>query len=409
MDNSEKKRLVNLKKQFKQLYGSGADVVIRSPGRAEIIGNHTDYNHGFALSACISNSFIALFKKRKDDNFRIFSTNFSKTKPLAFNLDEIQKDEINGWVNYAKGVIKSLLDQGYKITNGADILIDSDIPVGAGVSSSAAYELAIAFGMGNLNKFKINPMKIALLCQQAENKFVNSPCGFLDQGSIAFGKAGKMVFMDFKPKDGAPVSSVRLIPSDLGKNCCFVVAVDKTVKRELGTSGYPARRKMCEESLLFWNKTLNKKVTALRDVTTVDFKKYSNDLNKWNPVMRKRVEHVVYENERVLEAIRALRKKDIKKFGMLLTESGKSALSLFELDEKTPELTFLFNEGQKMPGVIGIRNMGGGFSAVILALVENKKMADFQKHLSAKYKQKFGGKLEFIEFKATGGVGLVNL
>lgn len=404
-----KARLKRVQRVFKRIYGVKEDLVVRSCGRAEIIGNHTDYNHGFTLSNCISKSFLLLFKKRKDKKVRIFSSNFKTPAPLEFDVDHIVKDEENRWVNYAKGVILELAKNGFKLA-GADIYLDSEVPSSGGVSSSAGFELGIAVGMLKLYKKSLDPMKMALLCQKAENNFVGSPCGFLDQGSIAFGKSQKMVFMDYEPKKNEPVSEVSTITASVdGQGASFVVVVDKNAKRELGLTGYPARRKMCEESCIFWSKVLKRKVKSLRNVSVSEFEKFKDELNSLNSVMRKRVEHIVYENQRVLDAVIALKKKDLVKFGQLLTESGRSALELYDLDEKTPELTHLYNFGKTLPGVLGIRNMGGGFTATILALVKKNKMNDFTREMALSYKNKFGENLEFIEFKVTNGVGVLKV
>lgn len=404
------KRIKVLKKQFHASYKTREDLIVRSPGRAEIIGNHTDYNQGFALSACISKSFLVLFKKRDDKYVQIYSNNYPTKRPVIFSKDKlIKKDSKQTWTNYARGVIQELCKR-YGNQRGADILIDSNVPIGTGVSTSAALELAIAYGFLTLSKQKVDRLTLALLCQKVENNYVGTPCGFLDQGTIAFGKSGKLIFLDFLAKENSPVSKISLTPANLEKfHVSFVVVVDKTAKRELGASGYPARRKMCEDSLSFWARVLNKKITSLRNVTVKDFEKYQDRLNNKDELMRKRVEHIVYENERVLDAKNALKQEDIAKFGNLLTESGKSALSLYELDERTPELTFLFEYGRTLEGVIGIRNMGGGFSATILALVKKKKLPFFKRKLNLSYQKKFGRDLEFIEFKVTGGVSILKL
>ncbi len=404
-----KKRITALRKKFQARYGHESDLIVRSPGRAEIIGNHTDYNQGFALSCCISRSIIALFSKRKDHTIRIFSQGFSQT-PLEFlTTTAIAADLRNPWVNYAKGVVQKLKeDYGDKILSGADILLDSNIPIGSGVSSSAAYELAIAYGLMFLNKIKAEKIKIALLCQKAENDFVGSPCGFLDQGTITFGKQNHLVFLDFLPKGDKPVSQVKTIPIDLDQmDVEFVIAVDKVAKHDLGASGYPVRRKMCEDSLIFWREKLKRKVKSLREVTKIEFQKFKSELERYHPVMRKRVEHVINENDRVLAAVKALKDQRVEKFGELLTKSGESALILYELDEKTPELTFLYNFGKSLPGVLGIRNMGGGFSATILALVRKGESTKFMDKVTREYKKKFNRELLMIKFNITPGVGYI--
>lgn len=410
LDDEEdlKRRVEEINKKFKTIYNSLPELVVRSPGRAEIIGNHTDYNHGYALSTAISNSTLALFKKNNTNSIRIFSNNFSTQEPVIFAINQkIAHDEKNTWSNYARGVVEELQKKNI-ITVGADVLIDSNIPMGAGVSSSAAYELAICLGLLKVSGQALSELEMALLCQKAENLYVKSPCGFLDQGSIMFGKHGQLVFMDFLPQDGNPVTKVENVTTRLSDSGgSFVVAVDKTAKRELGTSGYPARRKMCEDGLPFWSKVLNKEVESLRFVTPIEFEQHKAELEKISPEMGKRAEHIIYENERVLKAIEALKNDDVSLFGKLLTEAGESALFLYELAQDTPELLFLFEEGKKMPGVLGIRNMGGGFSATVLALVKKEQLGEFKKNLSNLYKNKFNSNLDFIEFNLTNGVGVL--
>ncbi|HUD18894.1 MAG TPA: galactokinase family protein [Patescibacteria group bacterium] len=396
-------RIEKLREQFTDVYQSPPTVISRAPGRAEILGCHTDYNFGFALAAGISRSTLGFFSKRTDNNIHAASTAYPG-EPVEFSLTHISCDEKNTWVNYVRAVVRELLQNGYHI-GGANILIDSTVPKSGGVSSSAALELAVAFGLLALYKQKIDRTKIALACKTAENSdLVKSPCGFLDQGASAFAKDGAMVFFDFLPKGDSPVSSVRVVDAKLNpKEVSFVIPVDLTLERQLGETGYVARRKMCEDSLPFWSDVLHKEVKSLRDVALSDFLKFRSALEKKNQVMRKRVEHIIYENDRVMKALPALKNGDLATFGRLLTESGVSGLTLYGLDENTPQLTFLVTYGRTLPGVLGMRNMGGGFSAIALALVKKQAMKSFQKTLSEAYKKKFHRTLTYIEFSLTQG------
>ena len=406
MDNN---RILNLKEQFVKIFGREAEKIVISPGRAEIIGNHTDYNNGYALAAAIENTFVFLSAKRTDNKISACSTSFDN-KVISFEIaKDITPDADNSWNNYLRGVVSELLKHNFELES-CDIMIDSNVPLSGGVSSSAALELGVAYTVLPKQNIKddINfKTKIARICQLAENNYINSPCGFLDQGAVALGDENKMVFLDFMPKGDMPVSDVAQVPADLG-DYEFILSVDPSVKRQLGLSGYPARRKMCEESLPIWSDLLQKKISSLRDVTVSDFNKYKDFFENKDPVMRKRIEHVIFENERVLKAKEALKKGDIQAFGKLLTESGKSALELYELDEKTPELTYLLHESLKQKGVIGSRNMGGGFSAIIISLVEKAEVENFKKGLSAIYEGKFGVPLEFIKFKAAKGIHILH-
>ncbi len=396
--------------QFWTLFGAMPEVLVTSPGRAEIIGNHTDYNHGFALAVAIEQHLTVLFRKRTDGVVRLFSTSYPDAGILAFSLSEpIDHDPLHTWTNYPRGVINELLKTDAQLS-GADILIDSDLPLSGGISSSAALELAIAQGMIALAGLEIPAVELAFLCQKAENGFVGSPCGFLDQGSIALGQADHFVYLDFEPDGDRPISEHRLVPADLSSaGAQFILAVDPQVKRELGTSGYPARRKSCEDSLSFWSDSLGRSVRSLRDVTPQEFTVYRDRLDQFDRTMRMRCEHIIFENDRVLRAVSALELGDIVAFGQLLTQSGESALRLFELDEQTPELTYLFDTGKRLPGVLGIRNMGGGFSALVLALVQVTESAQFKHTFSQAYQDRFGHVLEFFAIQASDGVKVTKI
>lgn len=394
-------------RQFKEMYHREAKIVSRAPGRAEVIGNHTDYNNGFALACGISRSTLVFLALQNGRQVRIFSNSFPQG-PLVLEMDRLARNEIDKWVNYPTAVIDQLLKSGIKL-QGTDILVDSNVPLSGGVSSSASFEVAVAKGLTVLYGENIGNLKLALVCKTAENSpLVESPCGFLDQGSVAAAKRGKFVFFDFQPKGDSPVSATKLISGDIAKDkLSFVIVVDNEVKRMLGETGYPARKKSCYASLDFWSKKLGRKIASLRQVSVEEFLQYKNELEKLDGVMRMRAEHIIYENDRVIKATNALKAGRIKEFGNLLTESGRSALELYGLDEKTPELTLLVNRGREIDGVWGMRNMGGGFSGIALALVENDSLPDFEKELNKAYKSKFGHQLEFIPFTTTNGAEIL--
>jgi len=394
---------MDAKQAFNTLYGRDPDVISQAPGRAEIIGNHTDYNRGYALSAAISRKTVTMLAKRDDRMVRIASTGYAD-EPVEFSLDDMKKAEHGNWLNYIKGVLVEIIKIKQDV-GGMDILIDSDVPSSGGVSSSAALELSLATGIMQLTGIEMDPVKKAHMCQKAENgDLIGIPCGFLDQASSGLCQKDHLLFLDFQPKGDMPISDMKQIPIDLSAhNMTFVVIVDKDVKRNLGTSGYPARRAQCEKSVPILAEMLGKTVFSLRDVTVGEFESCKTKLEEMDPEMRKRVEHIVYENQRVLDAVHALETGEIEKFGEILTASGKSALELYELDAETPELTKLVTQGRMIEGVVGMRNMGGGFSAIALALVRNDHMDTFQQNLNEAY----GPGLEYIPFLPSEGAGIV--
>ncbi|MDD3648104.1 MAG: galactokinase [Candidatus Dojkabacteria bacterium] len=397
-------RLKRLNSKFNQIYKTKAEVGVISPGRIEIIGNHTDYNQGYAISACISNNIIALFAENNRNEIRIASTLYGK-KVISFPIsNSINKEAVQTWTNYARGIVQELVINKKRLS-GTDILIDSTIPLGTGISSSAAFELAVAYGLLDLHGYQINNMKTAILAQNAENNYVGSPCGFLDQATIAFGEREGFVFLDFLPKATEPVSEVKIIKPHFSKReVGFVLVVDESTKRELGSSGYPARRKKCEESLPFWSSKLDREIKSLRFVTVEEFEKFKNELSRIDDEMRKRVEHVVYENMRVIDSLRHLIAGDAVSFGELMSQSGRSSINLYDLDEKTPELRFLLETGWGLEGVLGYRNMGGGFNATTLAMIETSYLDSFSKTMRAAYKNRFNKSLEILSFKICDGV-----
>lgn len=399
------RRLEQLFKQFQLIFNqTEPNLIVRSPGRAEIIGNHTDYNNGYALAAAINRSTIALFKRRDDKIVRIHSMNFPYDMPIVFSITgKIPFSKEYPWSNYVRGVVVELQKSG-NAPVGADILIDSTIPSSGGASSSAALEMAIIQGFISQSQLPVSKMLAAQICQAAENSFVKSPCGFLDQGAVALSQRNKLLFIDFKQNSNQGYET-KLIEANLHEaNLEFIICIDPRVKRNLGESGYPERRTMCEKSIPFFQENLNPAIKSLRDVSIGDLEKIKDTLQTENPTMMKRVTHVIQENQRVLDAITCLESRDFQQFGKLLTASGQSALDLYDLNMGVPELTHLFKCATEIPGVLGARNMGGGFSANILALVESKKQDSFKSALQNRYTSQYSGRLEFINFKPAQGV-----
>ncbi len=393
----------SIQRAFFSIYKIKPVIITNAPGRAEIIGCHTDYNHGYAIGAAISQNSIAAVAKRNDDLILAYSDTFDK-KPSVFRLTEIHKKKGHHWTNYVKAIIWQF-NKLKPIKKGFNLMVMSNIPSSGGVSSSAALELAVGLSLAKLYNIKLTKLELAILCQKAENgPLVNSPCGFLDQATSSLSRKNNLLFLDFLPQKNIPISKYEYIPIDLEVyDLSFLIIVDKNIRRNLGVSGYPKRRKMCERSLPILSKLLKRKIKSLREVSVSEFKKCKKDLGKIDKKMRMCVEHIVYENQRVLDAVEALKIKDIKLFGKLMTLSGISSLDLYELDEKTPELTFLLDRARKEKGVIGARNMGGGFSANILVLIKNPFINKFITRLSFLYKKKYNNKLDFILFRPQGG------
>ncbi len=397
-------RLAQLKQKFTGFYDtSEPDLLVRSPGRIEILGNHTDYNNGYALAGAISRSIYFAFKKRSDRQVRCYSTSFPDLGVQVFDMDAIDGRLEGNWLDYVKGVIWEMRRRGLNL-EGADILLDSTLPCSGGLSSSAALELGIAHGFASLHDLPLTAMEQAMLCKQAENNYVKSPCGFLDQAAVALPLQDQMLWIDFKPMNDGGYRTERVAANFENHRLQFVLAVDPSVKRNLAATGYPARRKMCEDSLPFWSEKLGRPISALRDVSVEDFQHHERSLETIDPAMARRVKHIVHENQRVQDGVAALKGQDIETFGRLLTASGISAMDLYELAEGVPQLSDLVALAPTLSGVVGARNMGGGFSVVVLALVKSDRVADYEKAMANFYQQRYPeGKLEFIAVTLING------
>lgn len=394
---------------FEKHFGAGVPVVcVRSPGRIEILGNHTDYNNGYALAGAISRDVYVVVRPRSDRKICCYSNAFAELGVQSFTLDHIPDSPEGNWIDYVRGVCVELLKrgeaEGIQFT-GADIFVESDLPNSGGISSSAALELGVASSLVELFNMTIEPQALALLCQRAENNYVGTPCGFLDQAAVALPTQDHMLFIDFQQKQDQSYST-QLIPAALeASGLAFVLAVDATVKRNLGATGYPARRKQCEQSLPFWSEVLGRVVSSLREVSVSEFEAHAQALAEYDVVIHNRVKHVVYENQRVLAAVDALRVGDFKTFGRLLTASGESAMALYELADGVPQLSDLVAYAPQLPGVLGARNMGGGFSVLTLALVEQSEITAYTDQMQDHYQALYpDGCLSFIVVSLSQGV-----
>ncbi len=401
--------------RFSDFYGREAVLVGRSPGRAEVIGSHVDYEEGVVIGCAINRSTLAFVAKRDDKKIRIRSNSYPDEE-IVFDIDAIRKDQKHKWVNYAQAVVKELMKAGVKI-DGADILIDSNVPETGGVSSSAAYELALASALVNLSEAQIEPTEVARLCKKAENsRLVRSPCGFLDQATSALSRAGSLLFMNFKPEADLPISEVKTIDLDLKEaGYSFVIVTDpaREERRNLGESGYPARKESCRQARVIFSELLGRNINSLSEVTVEEFNQYWGQLEaKGGTVVRKRAQHVIFEINRVYQAVEALGKGDIKRFGQLMTESGRSALERYELDQETPTLRFLVRIMQILSqhGVIGARNMGGGFCPTGIMLVRNENLKQVTDYLNQSYSTQFPGHhLDFIVSTPAQGTEVFDL
>jgi len=381
------KRVNNLKEEFKKQFGSDQDTqLFQAPGRVNLIGEHTDYNEGFVLPAAIDRSILALARPRKDKQVRIYSRDFQNL--FEFSLDKI-KPVKDSWGNYPMGVAEILQGEKLKL-KGFEAVSESNVPVGAGLSSSAAIELVNAFIFATFSKLKLDRVKMALLCQKAENEFVGVKCGIMDQFIITLGEKDRALFLDCRDL------SYRLIPVQSEK--VKLVITNTKVKRSLAGSEYNQRREECGEGVNLLKKKLPK-IKSLRDVTPEDLAEHQELLPE---TVRKRCFHVVMENDRVTRAVQALEKGSLREFGRLMIESHNSLRDLYQVS--CPELDLLVKNALSLKGVLGSRMTGAGFGGCTVSLVDEKAVDEFRIKSSRGYQKETGKVPEFYVCRISDGV-----
>lgn len=386
------KRTERIRTRFEEVFGAGGGELtfVRAPGRVNLIGEHTDYNDGFVLPMAIDREIITAFQPRSDRLVSLYSYNFSSS--CRFSLDEIKYAEKENWANYVKGVMHLLQQRGIRLS-GMNMVLEGNISLGAGLSSSAAVEVATVFSLYLLNGFEWKPIEMIKLCQRAENEFVGVNCGIMDQFISLMGKRNKALFLDCRSLD------YELIP--LPGEGLRIVVCNTMVKRGLADSEYNKRRKECEEGVSYLKRHLPH-IKALRDVGEDDFKRYKGSLPE---VIKKRCQHVIEENRRVLQSVAALKETDLGRFGQLMNESHRSMRDEYEIS--CPELDLMVEIAWKTEGVLGARMTGGGFGGCTVNLVEENKVSGFKERVSQGYREKTGISPEIYVCRAGEGAGRV--
>ena len=336
-----------------------------APGRVELLGNHTDYNQGLVLSAAIHLGVTV--RARKDGSNRITVSSTTNGKRAEVDISGIKRLHTESWANYPLGVIEMLRRTGLPV-GGTTIDIDSNLPLGAGLSSSAALEVATAFALRELYRLPLDPMQIAKLCQRAENEFVGVQCGLLDQASSVFGQAGKAILLDFRSVTAEPVG----LPSEVA-----ILLLASGIPHALTGGEYNERREQCARAAALLG------VTALRETTTA-----AVQAAKMDPVVQRRALHITGENERVSRGIKALRRDDPETFGQLMFESHRSSRDNFE--NSTPALDCLVEIAEQTSGVYGSRLTGGGFGGSTVSLVSRAQADQIRESLVEQYFERMG-------------------
>jgi galactokinase len=386
---------------FQSRFGRAAETAVRAPGRVNLIGEHTDYNEGFVLPVAIDMEVCIALRSRRDRLVVLYSTSYDSQ--IEFDLDRIDRDSENPWSNYARGVAMFLEERGYRLT-GLEGVLDSTVPVAAGLSSSAAIELASAWAFLAASSMQKDPSSVSgpplefpslvdlvRLCQRAENEFVGVECGIMDQFIVAAGRQHHALFLDCR--------SVRYEHVPLPDSVKIVVC-NTGVRRELASSEYNRRRNECDQGVDFFRRHLA--IATLRDVSTVVFDQLSPDMD---PVIRKRCRHVISENERVKESVRVLRLGNVQAFGQLMNESHQSLRHDYQVS--CPELDLMVELASQQPGTLGSRMTGAGFGGCTVSLVTNEYVSSFVSQVQETYQEVTGRLGEVYVCGTSNGAGLM--
>jgi galactokinase len=352
---------------FSAEFGGEPEVLARAPGRVNLIGEHTDYNDGFVLPIAIDRSVYIAAARQADDAINLVALDYDDR--VAFSLHDIAFDPDHAWSNYPRGVAWVLQRHGISLC-GLEAAISGDVPTGAGLSSSAAIEIASAKTFQALCPFDMPPTDLALAAQEAENHFVGMQCGIMDQFISTMGRRGHALLIDCRSLER------RLVPIPEG---CSVLVANTMKKRGLVDSEYNLRRSECEQGVRLLRAHLPN-ITALRDVTPADMDRYGSHLPD---IIAARCRHVVSENARTLEGAEALRRGDAEQFGRLMAASHNSLRDDYEVS--SPELDHLVELAQSEPGVYGARMTGAGFGGCTVNLVRSERAEEISRDLQAKY------------------------
>ena len=378
--------------QFESRFG-GWPQIYRAPGRVNLIGDHTDYNDGFVLPAAIGFYCWAAISRRSDNTFVIFSENVQET--ITAQLENLSRDAFAKWSRYPLGVIQQLANSGYRL-DGANICISSEVPMGAGLSSSAAIEVATAYALLGLFDYEIEPTRVALLCQKAENEFVGARCGIMDQFVSSHGQARHALFLDCRSLEYRKIR----IPDGMRLIICNTM-----VQRELGSSDslYNARRAECEEGVRRLAEVLSD-VRALRDVTLAELEKCRDRLSD---VVYRRCRHVITENERVGQMASALESSNMDLVARLMAASHRSLRD--DYDVSCAELDLMVLLATQQEGVHGARMTGAGFGGCTVNMVDAEFAPQFQSRVAAAYLAETGRTPEIYNCEAAEGAGRVSV
>lgn len=377
-------------KRFQEIFGAEGEIGIYfAPGRVNLIGEHTDYNGGHVFPCALTIGTYGAARRRKDNKLRFYSMNFEHLNVIESSLDDLKPRRNAGWTNYPKGVIWAMKQKGYEIPCGIDLMLFGNIPNGSGLSSSASVEILTGYILNDLFGLGISNQDLALLGQFSENNFNGVNCGIMDQFAIAMGKKDQAIFLDTSDL------SYEYAPIRL-KGVSIVISCSNK-KRGLGDSKYNERRAECEKALQEIQKVKN--IESLGQLTEKQFEGVKSAVK--DATRRRRARHAVYENQRTIKAVQALKENDIKLFGKLMNESHISLRDDYEVTGI--ELDTLVEEAWKVEGVLGSRMTGAGFGGCTVSIVKDEAVDTFIRQVGKAYKAAIGYKADFYAVQIGDG------
>ncbi|MBI0580371.1 galactokinase [Neobacillus cucumis] len=373
--------VTTLKTTFQDLFQTKPEKAFFAPGRINLIGEHTDYNCGHVFPCAITYGTYAVAKKRDDQLVRLYSANFPEKGIIEFDLNHLDYAKEDNWANYPKGMIRCIIEAGYRIPTGFECVIQGNIPNGAGLSSSASIELLTGALVDGLFGLEIPRLELIKLGKQVENQFIGVNSGIMDQFAIGMGKHDAGILLDCQ------TLSYEYAPIKLENHKILIMNTNK--RRELADSKYNERRGECEEALSQLQKKLP--IEALGQLSEEEYD--ANQSLITNETIRKRAKHAVYENMRTLKALQELKAGNLEAFGQLMNLSHISLRDDYEVTGI--ELDSLVEAAWKQPGVLGARMTGAGFGGCAIAIVENEKVENFIGNVGAAYREKIGYDADF--------------
>ena len=383
-----------LLKKFEELFGDAEGVkVYFAPGRVNLIGEHTDYNGGHVFPCALTIGTYGAARKRQDNKLHFYSINFERVGVLESAVGALGEAKESDWTNYPKGLIWAFAKRGFEMPCGMDFVIFGNIPNGSGLSSSASLEVLTGFVLRDLYGFDVTNTDLALIGQYAENNYNGMNCGIMDQFASAMGKKDNAIFLD--------TADLSYEYAPIVLEGAKVVVTNSKVKHSLVNSAYNQRRNECETALSELQNVVD--IKGLGDLSEEEFEKYKSAIK--DEVRVRRAKHAVYENQRTIRAVEALKKNDIKLFGELMNASHVSLRDDYEVS--CEEIDILVEEAWKIPGVIGSRITGGGFGGCTVSIVKDEAIDTFKEQVERAYEEKTGRTAEFYIVEIGNGPCIV--